>query len=425
MFLVVINGISSYSIYLQGTVSYAKGYSGAFMFVRPCVRFCLSGMTSRLSGVAFALCICLLMQDTPRYLQAKPISVLVGQANGRQETIPQLEYLNEPFAVDFDTAGVMYVVEFLRGNRVMRSRQPIQSTTISSDLLPFSGVFHRATAKSKKSNTVNTQAGSAAEVRYLGMHDLAIGRKGEIYLADTFNHCIRVLNPETGTVTTLAGTGKASFSGDGGVASGAEFNQPYCCSLSPDKKRLLIADIRNQRLRSIDLGSEIITTLAGDGTRGKTIEGADPKESPLAGPRAACEASDGTTYLVLREGNALVSIKSGAIRTVVNLSGKKGFGGDNGPAAAAVLSGPKYVCMDQRQRVLIVDTENHCVRCFDPQTERISLVAGVPTEAGSTVGDSWTTTHLRRPHGVRMAPDGRLIIVDSENDRILIGPAPE
>jgi len=106
---------------------------------------------------------------------------------------------------------------------------------------------------------------------------------------------------------------------------------------------------------------------------------------------------------------------------VVNASGKAGYGGDNGPGREGRLSGPKYVCMDRQQRVLIVDTENHCVRRYNPNTETIDLVAGTPPRAGVEVGAGWKTTSLRRPHGARIAPDGRLVIADSDNDRVLIG----
>jgi glucose/arabinose dehydrogenase len=61
------------------------------------------------------------------------------------------------------------------------------------------------------------------------------------------------------------------------------------------------------------------------------------------------------------------------------------------------------------------------VRRFDPATQQIHLVAGMPPKPGNSVGDDWTQTHLRRPHGARIAPDGRLLIADSDNDRILIG----
>ena len=73
------------------------------------------------------------------------------------------------------------------------------------------------------------------------------------------------------------------------------------------------------------------------------------------------------------------------------------------------------------ERVLIVDTENHCVRRYDPVADTVTTVAGVPTEPGTTIAAGWASTHLDRPHGVAIAPDGRLVVVDSGNDRILAG----
>ena len=131
--------------------------------------------------------------------------------------------------------------------------------------------------------------------------------------------------------------------------------------------------------------------------------------------------ADGTIYLALREGNALVEIRDGKVRTVVNASGKGGYGGDGGPGRDALLAGPKYVSLDRAGRVLIADTENHCIRRYDPKDGRIVLVAGVPGKAAATIGADLLGTHLARPHGCSLAPDGRLVIADSDNDRILAG----
>ena len=356
---------------------------------------------------------------------AGEISVLTGNAQGRLHQTPEKDFLNEPFALDFDRNGVLYVVEFIRGNRVMRTTQPVLHGSTHCDLEPFAGMFHQT--KSKQRFRPN-RSGPLSTTQFHGMHDVAVGSNGKLYLADTFNHCIRILDiagvPKAkDKVDLFAGNGNPGFSGDGQTVAGAMFNQPYCTSLSPNGERLLIADLRNQRLRSIDLQTDRVTTIAGNGKAGKTIEGAEATQTPLAGPRAACEALDGTIYLVLRAGNSLAAIRNGVIQTVVNVSGKAGYGGDDGPARQARLAGPKYVCMDKEQRVLIVDTENHCIRCFDPRSGKISLAAGVAGKPGDTIGDTWTSTNLQRPHGVRIAPDGRLLVADSENDRILIGPA--
>lgn len=356
---------------------------------------------------------------------AGEISVLTGNAQGRLCQTPEKEVLNEPFALDFDRNGVLYVVEFIRGNRVMRTTQPVSHGSTHCDIEPFAGMFHQSKSKQRfmpdaSSPSLTTQLN--------GMHDVAVGLDGKLYLADTFNHCIRTLDlsksgTAKGQIDLFAGNGNPGFSGDGQDAATAMFNQPYCASLSQNGRRLLIADLRNHRLRSIDLQTNRVTTIAGNGKSGGTAEEAEATQTSLAGPRAACEALDGTIYLVLRAGNSLVSIRNGIIRTEVNVSGKRGYGGDDGPAKQARLAGPKYVCMDEKQRVLIVDTENHCIRCFDPSSKKISLVAGIPRKPGAVIGNTWLTTSLRRPHGLRIAPDGRLLIADSENDRILIGPA--
>ena len=83
----------------------------------------------------------------------------------------------------------------------------------------------------------------------------------------------------------------------------------------------------------------------------------------------------------------------------------------------------RAVALDRAGRVLIADTENHCIRRYDPGSETITTVAGVPTKAGAAIGADLRSTRLARPHGCRISPDGRLVIADSDNDRILAGPA--
>jgi sugar lactone lactonase YvrE len=187
---------------------------------------------------------------------------------------------------------------------------------------------------------------------------------------------------------------------------------------------MLVADIGNARLRRIDLVAGTVETIVGNGQRGRPVDGAKALETPLAGPRAACQAKDGTIYLALREGNALVEIKQGVVRTVVNAAGKGGYGGDGGPGRDALLAGPKYVAFDRAGRVLIADTENHCIRRYDPAAGTIELVAGTPPRGGATMGKDLLSTQLLRPHGCCLDPEGRLVIADSDNDRIIVGDLP-
>lgn len=342
------------------------------------------------------------------------VRVLVGSPAGRAAQEPDPAVVNEPFAVAFDAAGRLYAVEYTRGDRLFRIADPAAPAVEC-----VAGIFRSSRGTSEGPSTAAEVA--AADVRFNGLHDVSIAPDGTVYVADTFNHRVCAFDPATGLVRVIAGTGVAGFSGDGGPASEATFNQAYCASLVPDGSALLVADIKNSRLRRIDLGRGTVTTVVGTGTAGRPVDGAAALETPLAGPRAACMAADGTIYLALREGNALVEIKEDVVRTVVNAAGQKGFGGDGGPGREARLAGPKYVALDGTGRVLIADTENHCIRRYDPAAGTIMTIAGTPPQAGVTVGRDLRSTQLDRPHGCRVDPAGRLVIADSDNDRILVG----
>jgi sugar lactone lactonase YvrE len=229
------------------------------------------------------------------------------------------------------------------------------------------------------------------------------------------------LDLTSGAMKTIAGTGKAGFGGDGGPAKAASFNITMTGTLSPDGKRILVADIGNHRVREIDLADGAIKTIAGNGQKGNPADGTDALQAPMGDARAVTQASDGTLYIILRGGNSLVEVKDGKARTVVNASGKKGYGGDGGDGREALMNGPKYVAMDKEGNVLICDTENHCVRRYFPKTGKIELVAGSPEKAGTTLGTSFLKTALRRPHGVRAGPDDKLYIADTYNNRVLRG----
>jgi DNA-binding beta-propeller fold protein YncE len=323
--------------------------------------------------------------------------------------------LAEPFSVDFDAQGKLYGVEFTPSNQVFEARD---------------GKIHAISGVRWNSGTKGAQPPAPAKAKDLapavfnGIHDIAVAPDGSIYVADTFQHRIVRLDPKTHAATAFAGTGEAGFAGDGAPAAQAKFNSPFCCSLSPDGKTMVIADLGNARVRRIDLATNRIETIAGNGKRGIPEAGSPALTAPLNGPRATCVAKDGTIYIVQREGHSLIALKEGKVKTVVNVAGKKGGAGDNGPAAEAQLNGPKYICMDAKGRVLIVDTENHAIRAYDPSKQTLETVVGTLGKAGAKIAPDWAGTQLKRPHGARIGPDGKLYVSDSENNRVLVGAAP-
>jgi DNA-binding beta-propeller fold protein YncE len=331
------------------------------------------------------------------------VEVLIGA--------PATAPLSQPFSIDFDAKGVLYGVEFTKSNRVYK---------FADGKLEFIAGAQRNSEKEKAAADAHDGKDPMRAV-FHGMHDIQVTLDGRAVIGDSFNNRVRLLDLSTGEVSTLAGTGKAGFGGDGGPPAQATFSTAMTATLSPDQTRVYVADIGNHRVRMIDPVKNLITTVAGNGQKGLPVDGADALQTPFGDVRAVTQAKDGTLYALLRGGNSLVEVKNGKARTVVNASGKKGYGGDGGAGRDATMNGPKYVTMDANQDVLICDTENACVRRYSPKTEKIELIAGKPPKAGTSIGSTWLTTELDQPHGVRPGPGGLLYICDTYNNRVLRG----
>lgn len=320
--------------------------------------------------------------------------------------------ISEPFSLDFDSKGIAYGVEFTKANRIFR--------IIDGQVEFVAGVRHNA--ETEKPGPDVRDGAKPLEAVFHGMHDIQITKDDTAIIGDSFNHRVRLLDLKSGAVSTIAGTGEKGFGGDGGPATAGKFNITMTASLSPDGQRVYIADIGNHRTRLLDLASGMLSTVAGNGRGGLPVDGDVAREAAMGDTRAVTQAEDGTLYVLLRGGNALVEVKEGKVRTVVNRAGKKGYSGDGGAAVEATMNGPKYVAMDQQGRVLIADAENHCIRRYDPETEKIELIAGQPPAASNDVGKTLLTTGLRRPHGVRIGPDGMIYVCDTYNNRVLRAP---
>ena len=180
----------------------------------------------------------------------------------------------------------------------------------------------------------------------------------------------------------------------------------------------------NTRVRRVDPETGIITTFAGTGEEGPPPDAGDIRTTPLRGPRSIDIAPDGRMFLVLREGNTLVEIDTGA-GTLVRLAGtgELAYTGDGGPAIDATfgrpgnpLNGPKGIGWAADNSLYVVDTENHVIRRIDLNTGIITTVVGNGERADGPDGDP-LNCRLNRPHGV-FVDRGRIYIGDSENHRI-------
>jgi len=349
------------------------------------------------------LIVCLLLVVTASSSSAERIVLVAGGGSDTNTSSPiqaTAAKLSSPFGVDFDAAGNLYLVE-LTGYRVRK--------------LDKDGMLTVVAGTGEKGFT----NGPALQAQFNGIHNLAISGTDDIWLADTWNNCVRIFNPTAGTVGRVIGTGERGFSGDGGPAVRAKFGNIYCVSLGLDLTNLYLADLDNARIRAVDTKSGRVRTVAGNGKKAIPADGARAVSAPLVDPRAVIADRAGRIYVLERSGNALRVVEpDGAIRTVVG-TGQKGFSGDGGEASFATLNGPKHLCFDHDGSVLIADTENHVIRRYTPGTGIIVRVAGTGKKGSEGVGGPSLECELNQPHGVTVHRDGTLYISDSSNNRVL------
>ncbi len=338
-------------------------------------------------------------------LHAEQVILVAGGGSKLTGTATHCQ-LRNPFAVDFDRRGNMYIAEMAGGERVLRvSRR--------GSLTIFAGTGDKGESG---------DGGRAIQAKFNGMHSLAVGPGDDLFVADTLNNRVRRIEAKTGRVFPFAGSGTKGFRGDGGPAVAAQLGNVYCAVFDSRRENLYLADLDNRRIRSVNVKTGIITTVAGNGEKGIPQDGAQAARSPLIDPRAVAMDSQGTLYILERSGHALRRVdridRNGVIRTVAG-TGSKGFSGDGGEALKAAFNEPKHLCVDALDDVIIADTGNHVIRKYLVKENRIVLVAGTGKIGSAGVGGPPSALELNEPHGVSTDKSGALYIADSLNNRVL------
>src|SRR5580692_4176134 len=267
--------------------------------------------------------------------------------------------------------------------------------------------------------------GPAVDATLSAPHELVFDAKGDLYFAERDNNVIRKVDMKTGIISTAAGTGVAGYSGDGGLAVKAQFRQPHCVIRDRDGN-LLICDLANHRIRKLHLDTGIVETFAGTGEGKPTPDGAPLAGTPVNGPRTMALASNGDLYVALREGNSIYRLdaKTQTWHRVAG-NGQNGYTGDGGPAldakfggSTARLAGPKGMTLGPDNTLIVADTESHAIRRIDLKSGVITTIAG-----DGILGDGPEPDPLRcrlnRPHAVLFA-GGVLYVADSEAHRIRV-----
>ena len=255
-------------------------------------------------------------------------------------------------------------------------------------------------------------------------YEIRFHRNGDLYWVEMRNNVVRKIDAHTNTVRTVAGNGEAGFSGDGGPAVNAKLNQPHSIQFDADFQNLLICDIGNHRIRKVNLNSGEIDTWCGNGKRSETGSGSPVSPgTPLNGPRALDRAPNGDFWLALREGNEVFQIDRKLNKLLhVAGTGEKGFSRETEAALRTKLSGPKGVAVSpDGKTVYLADTESHSIRAIDPARQSLRLIAGTGQRGDGPDSPDPLACKMSRPHGVGVDPiTGDLYIGDTANHKIRV-----
>jgi sugar lactone lactonase YvrE len=249
-------------------------------------------------------------------------------------------------------------------------------------------------------------------------YSTALDSSGDLFIADTLDNRVREVNHATGLISTVAGTGTAGFSGDNGLATAAQLNEPYAVALD-SSGNLYIADYDNDRIRKVNLSTGVITTFAGTGTFGYSGDNGPATAAELDYPRGVAVDSGGDLFIAdyynyrVRE----VNHATGNITTVAG-TGAYGFSGDNGPATVAMLNDPAGVAVDSAGNLYIADYANSRIRKVTASTGYITTVAGTGTFGYNGDNGFATAAYLDDPTGVAVDSSGNFFIADYYNERV-------
>lgn len=361
---------------------------------------------------------------------AAPAQVLTTLAGGGPNNVTALSApIGNPWAVARDQAGNSYISDS-RGSRVLK-------VDANNNLTVLAG------------NIVSNYAGdggpaSAASLRW--PNGIAVDTVGNVYIADTGNSVVRVVNTQSssitvagvtiqpGTIQTIAGTGISGFAGDGGAATSAQLNQPAGVSVD-SSGNIFVADTLNSVIRKVS-ASGVINTVAGKFTLGAGYsgDGGSATSAQLAWPADVKLDSTGNLYIAdtrnirVRVVNtqqsavtiAGVTIQPGDIRTVAG-NGTAGFAGDGGAAISAEINFPQGVLVGPGGAFLIADSYNNVVREVSP-SGIISTIAGNYNLGPGDHGNGGLAVHaqLDFPTGLAWDSAGDLFIADLYNSAIRV-----
>lgn len=250
--------------------------------------------------------------------------------------------------------------------------------------------------------TGDTGQAASAEIAVPG--GICMDGQGQLYLADTANDVIRKISP-SGVINTIAGVGSAGYSGDNGVATNAQLNNPLDVAVDA-AANVYIADSNNNAIRQIDVNNGYISTYIGTGATSNT----------LSHPVAVTVDSAGNLYISDAGNHRIAKYAAGVVTTYAG-NGVDGYSGDGGPATAAEISNPQQLVFDAAGNLYFADSTNGRIRMVTP-AGIITTIAGNGLPAYTGDGGLASVASFFVPEGVAVDPGGNVYVSDTQNNVI-------
>ena len=322
--------------------------------------------------------------------------------------------LDQPEGVATDGAGNVFIAD--TGWRRVRK---VDSSRIIS-----------AVAGKGSGGRFDGDGGPAVDAEISKAEDVAADGLGNLYIADTENSRIRMVD-SSGTISTIVGPRSvvrtsSGFRGDGGPATEARLFRPLGVAVD-SSGNLYIADTQNHRIRKVD-SSGIITTIAGSGSTGFgnggfSGDGGLAVDARLYAPSDVAVDGEGNLYIADLANNRIRKVDASGIITTIAGNGPVGdfgsYGGDGGPATQGQLNYPYSVAVDSGGNLYIADRRNHRVRQVD-SSGTITTIAGTGEYGFGGDGGPAVLARLNFPSGLALDTDGNLYIADRDNNRIRV-----